>query len=118
MQRLHRAVIGLLKHGEIHHPQRRPLTGVQIEVSAELTAQCAKCLGDNTGLVGAKENQITVIGRQALEDGAAHLEGQKFNDGRLQAVLEIGFVNDLDVSQTLSAVNTDKLSVIVDLLAA
>src|SRR5690606_9839969 len=109
--------VGFFKHREIDNPQHRPLGGVQVQVGAQLTAQRAQRFGDDFVLVSTEENQVTVFCAYTLKNRSTHGNWQVFYNGRLQAFFEIGLIIDLDVRQTFSAVDADKLGVVIDLLA-
>ncbi|MCU5786542.1 hypothetical protein B27N_01545 [Alcanivorax marinus] len=117
VQRVVAAVL-LLEHGEVHHPQRRPVTLGQAALVADLDAQGADRLVDDPGLVGAEEDQIAVGGAGARQDALDRFLGEELEDRRLQALGAGGQVVDLDVGQTLGAVDADELGVLVDFLAA
>ncbi len=109
----------IFEHREINHPQWPPGFAAEIAfVMPQLAAQCAECVIDDFGLVGAEENQVTRLRAGALDDGLQRLLVQVLDDRRLQTLF-IGFagVIHLDVGQTLGAVNLDKLGIGVDFAA-
>jgi len=53
---------------------------------ADLDAQRADGVVDDLGLVGAEEDEVTVLGARALEDLGDGCIVQVLDDGRLQAV--------------------------------
>ena len=110
----------VLEHGEIHHPQRRP--GAAIEVvffMADFRTQSAKRFVDHFGLVSTEEDDVAVLRAGAVDHRLQRGDVDVLDDGRLQAVfIELGNVVDLDVGQTLGAVDLDEFGVGVDLGAA
>ena len=104
-----------LEHREIHHPQRRPLGRQHVQVVADLDAKRAQGFVDHVGLIGAKEHNIAIFRAGTLDDGLCYVITQELDDRRLQAFNTLRGIIDLDVGQTLGAVNTHVLGVVVDL---
>ena len=95
-----------------------PTLGEQPAVLTEPHPQRAHRLVDHRGLVGAEKDQIPVDRRGAGHDGIDRTVRQELEDRRLQAIatlLRPGV--DLDIGQTLRAVDADELGVAIDLLA-
>src|SRR5665647_1145869 len=119
-----------LEHREIDHPQCSPAALEQTILLAKLAlpnldAQGAHGVVDNFGFVGAKENQVTVLRTAALEQLGNRLVVKVLDEGRLQTrpaqglvAASFGQIVDLDVGQTLGAVNLDKLAVGINLTAS
>ena len=107
-----------LEHREINNPQRCPAGPHAPEIMSQLDAQCPHGLVDHLGLVGTEEQDVAVTGinpvQQCLHDRLRH----ELQDGRLQAGDSVGPLIDLDPSQPLGSVDTDKPCVIVNFLAA
>ena len=61
--------------------------------------------------VGSKENQVAVDGAGAREDCLDRVIMKVLDDRRLQAVTSLADIVDLDIGQTLGAVNADELGI-------
>ena len=117
VQRAETAVVVLLEHREVDHPQRRPLTGQQLQVMAQTNTQRAQRLGYDLRLVGTEEHDVAIHRTNAVEN---HIEiglGNELDDRRLQAFDALGALVDLDVGQALGTVDADEFGVVIDLLA-
>ena len=88
---------------------------VELLVHAHLEAQRADGVANYLGAVGAEEDEVAVFRAGALEDALHRIVGQEFHDGRLQAVLALRRLVDLDVREALRAVARDERGVVVDL---
>ena len=84
---------------------------------AELDTQRTQRLGNHLGLVGAKEHDIAIHRANTVKDHIQAGLGDILDDRRLQPLNTLGALIDLDIGQTLGAVDTHVLGVIVDLLA-
>ena len=117
------AVLVVLEHRKVHHPQRCPnvveqsMAAAEIAV-ADLHAQRADGVVDHLFLVGAEEQQITGLCAGALHDLRHRAVVQVLDDRALQTFAALGSVIDLDPRQPLGTVDLDELGVSVDLAAA
>ena len=96
------------------HSGFQPSLG-QLLVHAHLQAQRADGVANYLRAIRAEENEVAVFRARALEDALHRIVGQEFHDGRLQAVLALRRLVDLDVRETLRAVTRDERGVVVDL---
>ncbi len=70
----------LLEHREIDNPEWLPALGNHVAVLANLDAQCAQGIVDDTCLVGAKEHQVSGFGPGAFEDGLGHVLAEELEN--------------------------------------
>ena len=117
MQCSQAAVVVFLEHREVDYPQRRPLTGQQLQVVAQFDAQGAQRLGDDLSLVRTEEHDIAIHCTNPVKNDIQIVLRNELDDRRLQTFDTLGPLVDLDIGQTLGAVDADILGVIVDLLA-
>ena len=69
-------------------------------------------------LSGAKEDDVAIDRAGARQDRVERIVMDVLDDGRLQAFTALAGVIDLDVGQTLGAIDADELGVGIDLGAA
>ncbi len=100
---------------KIDHPAKRQEGWIaQTQAVAEEFAQAPEALEDDSRLVGDKEQQITLLCLQALDDFLDALRGQEI--GKRGALAPVG--GEGKVSKPLGAEFLDELSQLIELFAA
>ena len=112
----------VLEHREVHHPQRRPAVVKQAvflakRTVANLDAQGADGIVDNFFLVGAKKQQVAILGTGTLQDFCQRRIVQILDHRALQAIAALGHIIDLDPGQALGTVNLDEFTIVVNFTA-
>ena len=84
----------------------------------DLAAQCTERIVNNLYLVGAEKDNVAVLCAGTFDNGLQCRLMQILDDRRLQtSFVKLRDIVDLDVSQSLSAIDADEFSIVVDLTA-
>src|SRR5690606_1438465 len=118
MQSCQAAIISLFKHRKIDHPKRGPFAGVQIEILTQFASQGSQRLGYNFGTVRAEKYNIAIFSGQSFQQCFTNRRRQEFYYRRLQPLLQVILVVDLDIGQSSSAIDTDESGIVINLFTA
>src|SRR5438445_6395815 len=112
------AVFVVFEHRKVDDPERAPAGLDKPTLMAELCSQRAQRVVDDLLAARAEENQVTGLRAGALENRLEDVRRQELDDRRLQPLfVGLRVVVDLDVRESLRAVNRHECGVVVDLLA-
>src|SRR4051812_11848294 len=104
-----------VEHRKVDHPQWTPRAVRITLLVSNLRTQSTEGIVDNLGFVRAKENQIAILRTGSLNYGVQCLIRKVLDDGRLKACAPFGCLVDLDIGQTLGAIDRHEFGIAVDL---
>ena len=109
----------VFEHREVDDPEglpaRREEAGRLAEFRvADLETQSTETVPNDLGLVGTEEDDVAVFGARASDDLGEFIVGEVLDDRALEAFATAGGFIDLDVGETLGAVDLDEFGVGVD----